>query len=117
LETFGSTEGIALDVPEFPLEGAVLTSMVSRGRIFFLGLDIHAQAVKSVAIDITKKVTEFMFKAKGNKHVSKHAPYPAQLFTRLSRRGLDALPRSPSREAPHYHLTQRTAAEDADIHH
>ena len=68
LETFGSTEGISIDVPEFPLEGAVLTSMVSRGQVFFLCLDIQAQAVKSVAIDITKKVTEFTFKEKGNKH-------------------------------------------------
>ncbi|KAI9443933.1 hypothetical protein H4582DRAFT_2125919, partial [Lactarius indigo] len=68
LETFGSTEGIALDVPDFPLEGAVLTSVVSRGQVFFLGLDNNAQAVKSVAIDITKKVTEFVFKEKGNKH-------------------------------------------------
>ncbi|KAH8993666.1 hypothetical protein EDB83DRAFT_2325213 [Lactarius deliciosus] len=68
LETFGSNEGIALDVPDFPLEGAVLTSMVSRGQVFFLGLDINAQTVKSVAIDITKKVTEFMFKEKGCKH-------------------------------------------------
>ncbi|KAH8993667.1 hypothetical protein EDB83DRAFT_2304539 [Lactarius deliciosus] len=69
LETFGSTEGIALDVPDFPLDGAVLTSMVSRGQVFFLGLDINAQAVKSVAINITKKATEFMFKEKG-----KHGP-------------------------------------------
>ena len=59
---------LRLDVPEFPLEGAVLTSMVSRGRVFFIGLDIDAQAVKSVAIDITKKVTEFMFKEKGSKN-------------------------------------------------
>ncbi|KAI9453856.1 hypothetical protein BJY52DRAFT_1189313 [Lactarius psammicola] len=69
-ETFGSTGGIALDVPEFPLEGAVLTSMVSRGRVFFLGLDTNSQAVKSVVIDITKKVTEFMFKEKGSKYAS-----------------------------------------------
>ena len=67
LETFGSTGGFALDVPECPLEGAVLTSMVSRGRVFFLGIDINAQAVKSVAIDIMKKTTEFMFKEKGSK--------------------------------------------------
>ena len=67
LETFGLTEGIALDVPEFPFEGAVLTSMVSRGRVFFFGLDINAHTVKSVAIDITKKVTEFTFEEKGNK--------------------------------------------------
>ncbi|KAI9452888.1 hypothetical protein BJY52DRAFT_1124024 [Lactarius psammicola] len=74
LETFGSTEGIALDVPDFPLEGAVLTSMVSRGQVFFLGLDINAQAVKSIAIDITKKITEFLFKEKGNKNTPNTRP-------------------------------------------
>jgi hypothetical protein len=41
--------------------------MASRGRAFFLALDIHAQAVKSVAIDITTKVTEFIFEEKGRK--------------------------------------------------
>ena len=42
--------------------------MVSRGRVFLLGLDISAQAVKSVAIDVTKKATEFTFKEKGKKN-------------------------------------------------
>ena len=74
LETFGSTAGIALDVPDFPLNGAVLTSMVNRGHVFFLGLDIHDQAVKSVVINITKKVTEFLFKEKGSRHVSSTRP-------------------------------------------
>ncbi|KAI9455179.1 hypothetical protein BJY52DRAFT_1224795, partial [Lactarius psammicola] len=76
-ETFGSTEGIALDVPDSPLKAPVLTSM-------------------SIAIDITKKVTEFMFKEKGNKHTPNTRPTQAQ-------QGLDTLPRSPSREAPHNH--------------
>ncbi|KAI9443796.1 hypothetical protein H4582DRAFT_2125845, partial [Lactarius indigo] len=67
-ETFGSTGGIALDLPEFPLEGAVLTSMVSRGRVFFLGLDTSSQSVKSVVIDITKGVTEFTLEEKGGKY-------------------------------------------------
>jgi hypothetical protein len=74
LETFGSTGGIALDVPDFPLDGAMLTSMVSRGQVFFLGLDIEAQAVKSIVIDITKKATEFMFKEKRSKHISTTRP-------------------------------------------
>ena len=74
LESFGSTAGIVLDVPAFPLNGAVLTSMVSRGRVFFLGLDIEAHAVKSVVIDITKKATEFMFKEKRSKHISTSHP-------------------------------------------
>ncbi|KAI9443805.1 hypothetical protein H4582DRAFT_1846182 [Lactarius indigo] len=69
-ETFGSSRGIALDVPDFPFEGAVLTSMFSRGRIFFLGLDTNSRVVKSVAIDITKKVTEFVWKEKGSNYTS-----------------------------------------------
>ena len=77
-ETFGSTAGIALQVPEFPLEGAVLTSMVNRGRVFFLGLDTNSQAVKSVVIDITKKVTQFMFKEKQSKNNSNNGTRQTQ---------------------------------------
>ena len=65
-ETFGSTAGVRLDVPEFPLHGAVLTSMVDRGRVFLMGLDINSGSVQSIAIKITKKHTEFMFKENGN---------------------------------------------------
>jgi hypothetical protein len=39
--------------------------MVSRGCIFLLGLDIDEHCIKSITIDITRKVTEFMFKKKG----------------------------------------------------
>ncbi|KAH9965565.1 hypothetical protein BGW80DRAFT_1345251 [Lactifluus volemus] len=69
-ETFGSTDGILLDVPEFSLEGAVLTSMVNRGYIFLLGLDIDEHCMKSIAIDITRRATEFVFKEKGNTSAS-----------------------------------------------
>ncbi|KAH9027877.1 hypothetical protein EDB85DRAFT_1892774 [Lactarius pseudohatsudake] len=57
-----------------------VTLQFSRGRVFFLGLDINAQAVKSVAIDITKKVTEFMFKEKGHKLYS---TVTAEVWTRF----------------------------------
>ncbi|KAI0250874.1 hypothetical protein BJV78DRAFT_526274 [Lactifluus subvellereus] len=69
-ETFGSTDGISLEVPEFPLEGAVFTSMVRRGCIFLLSLDIDAHSVKSITIDIKRKVTEFRFKEKGSKNTA-----------------------------------------------
>jgi hypothetical protein len=71
-ETFGSTDGILLEVPEFSLEGAVLTSMVNRGCIFLLGLDIDEHCMRSIAIDITRKVTEFVFKEKGNTSASEN---------------------------------------------
>ena len=69
-ETFGSTSGIALDVPKFPLQGAVLTSLVSRGCVFLLGLDVAAGSIKSIALDITKKLTEFMFKEDSGRNTS-----------------------------------------------
>jgi len=71
-ETFGSTNGIPLQIPSFPLEGAVVTSMVARGRVFLLTLDTDAQCVYSMAIDITRKVTEVIFRAKGANDVSKN---------------------------------------------
>lgn len=43
--------------------------MVSRGRIFLINLDIDTGYVRSIAIDITKKVTEFVFKKKGGRNV------------------------------------------------
>jgi hypothetical protein len=69
-ETFGSSAGINLEVPEFPLQGAVLTSMVNRGRVFLMGLDVNSRSVQSIAIDITKKLTEFMFKEHGGRNTS-----------------------------------------------
>ena len=36
-----------------------------------MGLDVDAQCVKSIAIDITRNVTEFMFKERGSKNPSK----------------------------------------------
>ena len=44
--------------------------MVSRGCVFLVGLDISTGSVQSIAIDITTKVTEFMFKEKGNNGAS-----------------------------------------------
>lgn len=56
-----------MDVPELPLSGAVLTSIASRGCIFLVSLDTNAGRIQSIAIDITKKVTEFIFKKKGSR--------------------------------------------------
>jgi hypothetical protein len=44
--------------------------MSGRGNIFLIGLDVDARSVKSIAVDITKKVTEFLFKEKGNRNSS-----------------------------------------------
>ena len=44
--------------------------MGSRGNIFLMGLDVDAQSVKSIAVDITRKVTEYMFKERCSKNPS-----------------------------------------------
>ncbi|KAI0253468.1 hypothetical protein BJV78DRAFT_1153084 [Lactifluus subvellereus] len=71
-ETFGSTGGIPLDVPKFPLQGAILTSMVNRGRVFLVGIDIASRSIQSIAIDITKKLKEFMFKEHGSRNTAEN---------------------------------------------
>jgi hypothetical protein len=77
-ETFGSTDGIALELPTFPLDGAILTSIGGRGRVFLLALDLDAQCVNSVAIDVTRKVTKVTFEEKGPNYASKNGAVQAQ---------------------------------------
>ncbi len=43
--------------------------------MFLMGLDINAQCVKSVVIDITRKVTEFMFKEKASRNPSSNSAH------------------------------------------
>jgi hypothetical protein len=42
--------------------------MVNRGRIFLVSLDVNTGSVRSIAIDITKKVTEFVVEKKGGRN-------------------------------------------------
>jgi hypothetical protein len=42
--------------------------MVDRGRVFLTGLNINSGSVQSIAIRITKKHTEFMFKENSNRN-------------------------------------------------
>ncbi|KAI9571051.1 hypothetical protein HD554DRAFT_2017581 [Boletus coccyginus] len=64
--TFGSTEGIPLDLAPLTVEnGPVVTSLVNRTAVHVVALDFEARACRSHALDITRKVTEFTFKEKG----------------------------------------------------
>lgn len=67
--TFGSTEGITLDLP-LANETAVLTSIVRRNIVHLAWMDDSQNAIRSYALDITKKVTEFSFQEKGVKSSS-----------------------------------------------
>jgi len=69
--TFGSTEGISLGIGDLPVEQAlILTSLVNRNSVHLVQLDLSARRCHSFALDITRKVTEFMFKEKGVKIAS-----------------------------------------------
>ena len=64
--TFGSTLGIPLDLAPLTVEnGPVVTSLVSRTAVHVVTLDFEAHACRSHALDISRKMTEFTFKAKG----------------------------------------------------
>ncbi|KAG6369029.1 hypothetical protein JVT61DRAFT_1964, partial [Boletus reticuloceps] len=63
---FGSTEGIPLDLGSLTIEnGPVVTSLINRSTVHVVVLDFEARTCRSHALDITRKVTEFMFKEKG----------------------------------------------------
>ena len=64
--TFGSTEGILLDLAPLKVEnGPVVTSLINRTAVHVIALDFEGHACRSHALDITRKVTEFTFKEKG----------------------------------------------------
>ncbi|KAF9233644.1 hypothetical protein BU15DRAFT_90252 [Melanogaster broomeanus] len=64
--TFGSVEGHTLVIPDIsPGDPLSLTSLVSRSSVHLIKLDLQAHACQSVAFDITRKITEFMFKERG----------------------------------------------------
>ena len=61
--TFASTNGISVQLPDFPvdLSAALLTSMVHRNNIHIIGLDLESRSCRSVILAITRKETEFTF--------------------------------------------------------
>ncbi|OAX35069.1 hypothetical protein K503DRAFT_868508 [Rhizopogon vinicolor AM-OR11-026] len=64
--TFGSTDGIPLDILHLPVDQPLLlTSLTSRNIVHLVALDIDAQTCQSFALDMTHKATEFTFKEKG----------------------------------------------------
>lgn len=64
--TFGASEGITLDFPEISAKSLVVTSLVSRNVVHIVILSEDHQC-RSLALDITKKMTEFMFKERASR--------------------------------------------------
>ncbi|KAJ7252459.1 hypothetical protein C8J57DRAFT_1519796 [Mycena rebaudengoi] len=70
--TFGSSTGIELGPLNVPGPSFSLTSLVNRRNVHLMS--ISAGVCQSVAFDITKKTTEFMFKEAADKRTSKTKP-------------------------------------------
>ncbi|KAA1477854.1 hypothetical protein DENSPDRAFT_625472 [Dentipellis sp. KUC8613] len=70
--TFGSSTGLSLDLPDLPIDDVTLTSFVNKSTVHLLALDASSHTCKSVALDITSNVTEFMFTEYGGKGKKGH---------------------------------------------
>ncbi|KAG6330620.1 hypothetical protein ID866_8469 [Astraeus odoratus] len=72
--SFGSTEGTILDIPCLAVgDPFAVTSLCSRTSVHLLTLDFSARCLKSHALDITRRVTEFMFRESFNRSTSERA--------------------------------------------
>jgi hypothetical protein len=71
--TFASTLGISVTLPDFPVDlyAALLTSIVNRNNIHFVGLDLDSRSCRSVVINITRKATELTFQERRSKGSSR----------------------------------------------
>lgn len=69
--TFGSTDGIPIVCPDTFAEPLLVTSMVNRTSVHVLSLDISNKGCSSLALDITKKITDFTFREHGDTGSSK----------------------------------------------
>ncbi|KAI6141825.1 hypothetical protein BKA82DRAFT_829435, partial [Pisolithus tinctorius] len=69
LSSFGSTEGIPLNIPDLPVgEPLVVTSLVKRTAVHLLKLDLSSRCCQSYALDITRRHTEFVFRDQVNRN-------------------------------------------------
>ena len=60
--TFGSTDGVPLPIADWAgHSNLVISSLASRGAVYLLKLDLSAHTYSSVALDLNRKDTEFMF--------------------------------------------------------
>ncbi|KAI0796918.1 hypothetical protein C8Q75DRAFT_796658 [Abortiporus biennis] len=58
----GSTNGICLELPNLVSKSIFTTSIGGRTKVHIVGLDSTTNCCKSLALDITRKATEFCFK-------------------------------------------------------
>ena len=64
-ESFGSSEGIKLDIPNLLIgEPFVVTSLLPRTAVHLLRLNFSSHCLQSYALDITRRKTRFTFQSK-----------------------------------------------------
>ncbi|GBE82556.1 hypothetical protein SCP_0409400 [Sparassis crispa] len=68
--TFGFTAGISLGSLDLPTADHLVLTSFNRRSTHLITLDIKTHQCQSVVLDITHKVTEFMFKEKGSKSIT-----------------------------------------------
>jgi hypothetical protein len=75
--TFASTSGVSVNLPDFPvdLNASLLTSVVHRNNIHFIGLDLESSSCRSVVLAITRNVTEFTFQERRSEASSRHGKH------------------------------------------
>jgi hypothetical protein len=67
---FGSSPGISVNLDDIPVESCGITSIVHRTNVHFVTLDLALHQLRSCALAITRKITEFSFKEKGAAKIS-----------------------------------------------
>ncbi|KAG1818857.1 hypothetical protein EV424DRAFT_1619340 [Suillus variegatus] len=112
--TFGSTDGIPLEIPDLPLDQPLLlTSLISRNIVHLVTLDINTRSCRSIALDITRKVTEFTFKERSTRgenaksgNIAAHnclIDCHAEVWTRFPRTLVFVTEQDYDRFIPHFH--------------
>src|SRR5271154_7294755 len=71
--TFGTSEGIVVNLSQDYEDSLVLTSLVNRSTVHLMSLDVPGQKCHSVALDITRRTTEYMFKEKEAQHTTNNS--------------------------------------------
>jgi hypothetical protein len=64
---FGTSNGVLLEIGDLPLQSTSLSSLVNRNSVHFVVLDPRRHQCRSVALQITRKSTEFSFTEKSAK--------------------------------------------------
>ena len=69
--TFGSNNGISIPCPDNFAEPLLVTAMVNRASVHVLSLDTSNKTCSSLALDITKRITDFTFRERSKAGPSK----------------------------------------------